>query len=491
MSLHFILFENQTVSQFLKRSENEYHIKAYKPAVAKKLAGTEFVNDTSRIRLVNWLVKELITQDVSEENYQHTISNWWGNIKDWFLNNQTNGELISSLNNFDFTYEDAIEKSNAWKMKKNKNPKGASGRVVVNLNSVSGFAGWTWVALDKAYCEEEGNAMGHCGNQGSENEKENILSLRDPNDVPHLTFINYGGALGEMKGRGNSKPTKKYHPAIIALLLSDEIGTIRGGGYMEQKNFSFQDLTPEQQKFIKEKKPWITNPEYFSKNREKLIKVFFIKNKAEKILKADSKSEEQTRNAVRDAINYNPSIWDMGRTQEANLVSKRKNLENISYFLKIAYTKSKKMKDPEDYFRWLDIVIQEMVKVIITKDYESINAALAAKKLAAKTNKNEFEPQLTLMDSNLIWMDQYIMALYKEQPKILQVAPKRNRFSSFEEYMENLRLFLDQYGYVLPDYKSNSNMISYEFLVKAGQEIAKQGKEYLNYMNSLAKPTES
>lgn len=104
---------------------------------------------------------------------------------------------------------------------------------------------------------------------------------------------------------------------------------------------------------------------------------------------------------------------------------------------------------------------------------------------------NEFESQLTLMDSNLIWMDQYIMALYKEQPKILQAAPKRNRFSSFEEYMENLRLFLDQYGYVLPDYKSNSNMISYEFLVKAGQEIAKQGKEYLNYMNSLAKPTES
>lgn len=45
---------------------------------------------------------------------------------------------------------------------------------------------------------------------------------------------------------------------------------------------------------------------------------------------------------------------------------------------------------------------------------------------------NEFESQLTLMDSNLIWMDQYIMALYKEQPKILQVAPKRNRFSSFE-----------------------------------------------------------
>ena len=68
------------------------------------------------------------------------------------------------------------------------------------------------------------------------------------------------------------------------------------------------------------------------------------------------------------------------------------------------------------------------------------------------------------------------MNLYQKQPEVLRAAPKRNRYSSFEEYLDNLAEFLDGYGYDLPDFKPGSNMISYEFLVKAGQELAKQSK---------------
>lgn len=111
--------------------------------------------------------------------------------------------------------------------------------------------------------------MGHCGN-GSGNHGETILSLREVVDRggrtllrPCLTFIlnTNTGNLGEMKGRGNSKPAAKYFPYIEALLELDIVQGILGGGYMPENNFDFYELPQASQKKILAKKPALMVPQ--------------------------------------------------------------------------------------------------------------------------------------------------------------------------------------------------------------------------------------
>lgn len=107
----------------------------------------------------------------------------------------------------------------------------------------------SWWLLDREFCQKEGAAMGHCGNAPSRRPGDRVLSYRtqvsDTEVMPHLTFILHNdGYLGEMKGRTNQKPDKKYHPAIVKLLVEkqDMIKGIRSGGYAPANNFSIMDL---------------------------------------------------------------------------------------------------------------------------------------------------------------------------------------------------------------------------------------------------------
>jgi hypothetical protein len=124
--------------------------------------------------------------------------------------------------------------------------------------------GWAWWKLSRGYCPEEAKAMGHCGNGGSGNsDNETILSYREPvkHDgkalwEPHLTFIlDEHGYLGEMKGKKNNKPEPKYHAAIEALLKSDYVEGIKGGGYKPENNFSMLDLPEKEMKALGTEKP--------------------------------------------------------------------------------------------------------------------------------------------------------------------------------------------------------------------------------------------
>ena len=122
------------------------------------------------------------------------------------------------------------------------------------------YGKYAWVKLDREYCDAEGKAMGHCGNTGSPQEGDRILSFRskvgETKQKPHLTFIlDKDGYLGEMKGRGNDKPSEKYHPYIIDLLQKDFVKGIKGGGYLPQNNFSLSDLDEEKRKALVEQKP--------------------------------------------------------------------------------------------------------------------------------------------------------------------------------------------------------------------------------------------
>ncbi|MGH7174792.1 MAG: hypothetical protein ACREGR_00335, partial [Minisyncoccia bacterium] len=114
------------------------------------------------------------------------------------------------------------------------------------------WTGWTWQSLGCGYSREEGSAAGHCGN-ASRKKGDNILSLRDADDKVHLTFIVNGGALGEMKAVGNTKPASIYHPAIIALLDSPYVNKVSGGGYMEEVNFDLGDLANDQLRELAQK----------------------------------------------------------------------------------------------------------------------------------------------------------------------------------------------------------------------------------------------
>lgn len=117
---------------------------------------------------------------------------------------------------------------------------------------IKDFGDVAWFDLGRGSCEIEGDAMGHCGNVPSERAGDRVLSLRKKEMVNGielhrsiLTFIFNNGYLGEMKGRGNEKPAKRYHRYIVELLKLPMIEGILGGGYLAESNFSLSDLSPE------------------------------------------------------------------------------------------------------------------------------------------------------------------------------------------------------------------------------------------------------
>lgn len=130
--------------------------------------------------------------------------------------------------------------------------------------------GSAWVNINRGYCSQEAEAMGHCGNAGAR-DSDTILSYRTPEKTekgdmwkPHLTFIldTNTGLLGETKGRGNDKPSPKYHDKIVDLLKLPIIKGIRGGGYMPENNFMLSDLPQETQEELVEQKPGLASLDY-------------------------------------------------------------------------------------------------------------------------------------------------------------------------------------------------------------------------------------
>ncbi len=114
--------------------------------------------------------------------------------------------------------------------------------------------GWGWfdLGLDAGYCNEEKNAMDHCGNP-SGTAPQIMLSLRKPLEYeglkfwkPVLTFaLDENGGLREMKGYNNTKPLEKYHEYVVGLLNDDIVESIIGGGYLPRTNFDLDDLSEE------------------------------------------------------------------------------------------------------------------------------------------------------------------------------------------------------------------------------------------------------
>lgn len=165
----------------------------------------------------------------------------------------------SKINNPNYTVQQLKAESDKWHediaAKKAEMPSDE----YTNFIELKGqWQGWKWVSLGRGSCSQEAKAMGHCGNSGA-SEGDDILSLRDPEGKAHLTFIVNDGILGEMKGRGNSKPSSRYHQAILELLKHPSIHVVKGGGYAPERNFSLNDLPENERKQILSLKPNIDN----------------------------------------------------------------------------------------------------------------------------------------------------------------------------------------------------------------------------------------
>lgn len=463
----WLLLETMTVSQFLKQPSNKEYVNLTKNIVIEFVKERFNGNQNLMSRYVNWFIKELIDQGSPVDHARPSLANMWQNIGDYIVANVGNNQIQSKFNLVDFTYDQVIDLSDEWHtlLKNKRYRKGSEdGRVVVDLNDVSGFQGWKWVALDRGSCNKEGDAAGHCGNAAG-HPGDNILSLRDLDNFVHLTFINNKGILGEMKGRGNSRPSKKYHPAIIKLLLSNEIASLKGGGYAEENNFSFTDLTEDEQKYIKERKPWIDNPTEFEQKRDKIIDGLRKKHKSVSLQKS---SVENVGKAVEDLVNNNyqmPKLWDMKQEDIPEIVNEKQIWKFYSELLNETYIRGKKLR-PKELFSWMDKAIESLVKVSMEKDRNILN------RLKESGGLSYFEHL-----SNVIKLDDMAHNLNEKQPEILRNAPKRSDYATFQKYVQALTQFLDQQGYELPSYRADNNMISYEFNIKVLEELEKYSKE--------------
>lgn len=174
-------------------------------------------------------------------------------IQNYVWTDQTSKELLDQFTEFEDEWKDTLGENGV--------------RISSGDEMVLQFDGGkkAWWLLDRGACREEGDKMGHCGNVPQEREGDQILSFRTATEnpdiwVPHLTFIrDENDYLGEMKGRGNEKPNKKYHPYIVKLLLSKYVEGVKGGGYMPENNFQLNDLDQATREKLIERKPQLAS----------------------------------------------------------------------------------------------------------------------------------------------------------------------------------------------------------------------------------------
>jgi hypothetical protein len=158
----------------------------------------------------------------------------WDQVKDVFHANVNNPNFWKALGkatpptgmglgtpavSFRYLQQDAaLFRTTAQNKDKNASrTEGPQGRVLIQFPD-----GWKWIALDKAYCDQEGNAGGHCGNiLGQHRPEDRIVSLKNPQNQVEATYIINNHNLGEAKGYSNQKVNPELHPYVAALLLAD------------------------------------------------------------------------------------------------------------------------------------------------------------------------------------------------------------------------------------------------------------------------------
>ena len=216
--------------------------------VASKFANPQYA--------INYLSVEPAVAVLS--SLEHFLSLPIPAIQEFRFTNQVPSEVLDYF----------IELEHEWK-------KGREGLIPMGkeeIEKVIDFGdGFAWYNLDRAYCPDEGDAMGHCGNSPAAGDpNQTIYSLRETVEHagekfyhPHATFIFHKnlGVFGEMKGRGNEKPSPKYHNYILDLVMQPWVNGLVGGGYLADNNFSIKDVAGWKQ-YVQKKPKLLPLDEY-------------------------------------------------------------------------------------------------------------------------------------------------------------------------------------------------------------------------------------
>lgn len=184
-----------------------------------------------------------------------SLNNTMTSIIDWLKSPIRDEEV--NLNQYK-TLEQAYQKSEEW----HKNIK-ATGVIIKEKGTVllTFDDGWYWIDLETDSCNDEANAMGHCGTTDF---GDTLYSLRRKQS-PHVTAAigTSDGIVYQMKGRNNKKPKEKYHKYIVELMKYPNVGesvTIQNkfepisifstNEYNSQEDFHLTDLNVDQIKEI-------------------------------------------------------------------------------------------------------------------------------------------------------------------------------------------------------------------------------------------------
>lgn len=212
------------------------------------------VDEKEYFKFLNWLTYLYVTENPENPNqfFDYLFQRYDKILEKSFENKGSNFTTTDfTLKNLD-NLEDIVDKKKAKDSRSNK--PGPEGRTIVKFPN-----GWKWISLDKASCEEEGDAAGHCGNKAGEIAGENILSLRDEDNKIHMTVVvDKYGFTNEMKAPGNKKPESYTHPYIIGLFKNTNY-KIGEGKWDTSNDFQLTDLSIKNLIALKKDRPDLVN----------------------------------------------------------------------------------------------------------------------------------------------------------------------------------------------------------------------------------------
>jgi hypothetical protein len=226
------------------------------------------VHDVDRklLRQSNNLLNYLKCKPYNKEDFNETrLNSMIGNfkketyvymthIKDYIFSNTRNADIWSI--NYMADLKELYDKSIDWhaKLKASGSITSEEGHKLIEYPD-----GFYWIDLQTNDCEEEADAMGHCGRTSG----DTILSLRqikkDGTIEPFVTiaidyledfewddidenFVPKYSKLYQCKGKNNKSPVEKYHKYIVDLYIKFDIGEDKGHEYQESCDFKISDV---------------------------------------------------------------------------------------------------------------------------------------------------------------------------------------------------------------------------------------------------------
>ena len=259
------LKKNDRIVWFLRLLRYELYVEAFR---GTPLLVQSALNDFNRQAKTDYTVSDMMPIRQLKTNLEHFMSLNIPAIQNYIFGKEKPTALFATLSNLEREAQSKMgDDAGAEEMFRQNRLIEKEKDDDIFMRFPDGFA---WVDLNTPADDDEGTAMGHCGNRASYRSDETILSLRKTVNYqgkqwwyPVCTFILDGnGELGEMKGRANQKPQSRYHPYIIALLKSKKINGIKGGGYLPENNFSLNDLSNSEKDDVIAHNPYLAGPEY-------------------------------------------------------------------------------------------------------------------------------------------------------------------------------------------------------------------------------------